>query len=805
MKLSDLLALALAILLCDCARADPASQLLNMSFGVFDRNSTDRIPLTDIHFDLHVVDGVMRTEIVQTYHNARNRSIDAYYVFPVNYAMAVTNFSVQYAHDPSLTLYGKLLPKHLAREAYDELRNRGHGAAYMGYDKRQQDMLSLELGNIKPDDTVRVKVSFVELLQVEDLSWAVRIPTTFVPPYHSGMGKPSASATTPTTRVPYCNLTLSLEIDSSSPITRLVSPSHDIVSRFAFGKRKAWVRFAEGKALPNRDIVVLYRSARIGEPQAVVQKSSLHSSYAVLVSFLPFGQDRAETKRKMEDGVDSDPTGRYYNSAAYLESRNEFVFLIDCSGSMSGRIKQAKEAAQIFVKSLPRDSYFSFILFGSDYRVIVPTVKYSAEAAQNAWNTLESVDANMGGTEIYQALEYIFALPQKEGYQRNVLVMTDGEVTNPDDVISLAKKHAGHGNVYLHAIGIGSGASRHLVQGAADAGRGASYFITDGERIMPKVIEALTNMCSAKIHGISVAWPTTPTAEFVPRTGFYGRQVLALAILPEKPAGRLVLRGHSGADGKPVEYDVQLTDVDTIPGQTIYQLAVRAALAAGSVSDTRQQEGLSMTYSVLTESTAFVAARLYTNPANRSQTEEVRVPVMEVMESRTNEPLLLIQTQNVYHMAKNTVGGKRTVLAARGPSPDMAATVEDTATDEMETKGGNNKLGDDTLLGLVRLQDADGAFALDDTAVSAYLHTTLEEIKRGLSAGMRAQLSKAGDDRILKTVVGVYIVDTKFAGEMETSLVRLLATAWLEKQGADYVAARKELDAMFAPKTNRDP
>ena len=49
-------------------------------------------------------------------------------------------------------------------------------------------------------------------------------------------------------------------------------------------------------------------------------------------------------------------------------SRAEFIFILDRSGSMWGkRMDKAKEALILFIQSLPIDSYFNVISFGSNF------------------------------------------------------------------------------------------------------------------------------------------------------------------------------------------------------------------------------------------------------------------------------------------------------------------------------------------------------------------------------------------------------------------------------------------------------
>jgi uncharacterized protein YegL len=65
---------------------------------------------------------------------------------------------------------------------------------------------------------------------------------------------------------------------------------------------------------------------------------------------------------------------------------NEFIFILDRSGSMEGvRIKQAKMALLIFLKSLPPGSYFNIVSFGSSFKQLFETSQpYEDNIVRNA-------------------------------------------------------------------------------------------------------------------------------------------------------------------------------------------------------------------------------------------------------------------------------------------------------------------------------------------------------------------------------------------------------------------------------------
>ena len=157
---------------------------------------------------------------------------------------------------------------------------------------------------------------------------------------------------------------------------------------------------------------------------------------------------------------------------------------------MESKVQELREALHLFMRSLPDDSFFNIIGFGSSYsKLMESSRRYNDDTLAIATKHINILAADMGGTEIYQPLEYIFKQPLIPGYARQVFLLTDGQVSNTEQVISLVQKYNTTARTF--ALGIGDSVSHNLVEGVARAGKGTSAFALEGERIEKKVLKQL--------------------------------------------------------------------------------------------------------------------------------------------------------------------------------------------------------------------------------------------------------------------------------------------------------------------------
>ena len=256
---------------------------------------------------------------------------------------------------------------------------------------------------------------------------------------------------------------------------------------------------------------------------------------------------------------------------------------------------------------------------------------------------VSALDADMGGTELLAALEYAVRQKRVADLPRQVLLLTDGEVTNTDEIIDLARRHASTARFFT--FGIGAGASHHLVRGIARATGGAAEFISPGERIEAKVMRQFRRVLSPALTDVTVTWgqpDATPASDHVPPV-FDGERLVVYALADDPKAATATLTGRLA--GRAVTFEVPVDPGRAVAGETVATLAARARIRTleeqGEYLESRgslQRRGrtnakaaaeiaaLGVKYQLCSRETSFVAIEHRETPA-AGRAELRRVPV----------------------------------------------------------------------------------------------------------------------------------------------------------------------------------
>jgi hypothetical protein len=508
------------------------------------------VPLVGVKIEAEVKDFASRVVMTQRYRNAEEGPIEAVYVFPLEEGAAVSGFE---AIIDGLHVVGEVQEREKAFETYDEALAAGHGAYLL--DQERPDIFTASIGNVLPGKEVLVRITYVAELAAEKDDVRFAIPTTVSPRYapekdQKGVGRPPSETLNPPREwtVPY-GLDLTVRIEMGSEIRSVESPSHPV--RLELDGRRATVSLGGRETALDRDFVLHVKVAEAHVPRAWVE-TDLRGRRAALVAFQP----RFESE----------------------DTPSELIFIVDRSGSMQGTsIAEARNALQLCLRSLSEGTRFNIVGFGDAFKTLFPESRpYDEASLRAASEHVAQLAADMGGTEILAPLEAILQRPPSSEMPRQIFLMTDGQVTNTDEVIKLVRRHADTTRVFT--FGIGAGASQHLVRGIARAGGGAAEFIAPGERVEAKVLRQLEKALSPALTDVKLDWGGLRVKQapcHLPPV-FAGGRLLAYGFVEDGAASAVTLSARSPAG--PLSFTVPIPAGDAPAGSLIATLAARTMI-----------------------------------------------------------------------------------------------------------------------------------------------------------------------------------------------------------------------------------
>ena len=196
---------------------------------------------------------------------------------------------------------------------------------------------------------------------------------------------------------------------------------------------------------------------------------------------------------------------KYYSQKQLVEHPGVFIFLIDQSGSMNGEpINLVKEALTLLIQSLPKDSYYQLIGFGSEFKKYdsIPK-KYTNKNIQSTKSFIKSLDAELGGTNIQEPLKSIFSDKCYTSIKlpKYVILLTDGEVNDKDEVLNLILQN--NSKFFIHSIGLGSSFDKDLIKGAGINGKGSFQYCSKLDDLNKTIITTL-NKCMLSIYNYNI-------------------------------------------------------------------------------------------------------------------------------------------------------------------------------------------------------------------------------------------------------------------------------------------------------------
>lgn len=521
---------------------------------------------------------LLEMTVEQRFRNPTKRNVEVLYTFPLPWGAVLLNVDVVLGDKH---LAGAVAPRRRAEAEYEETLAAGDAAIML--EQNGDGSYSLNLGNLAANETCRVTLSYAQVLRFEQGGVRLLLPTVIAPRYgdpvrDGGLRPHQVAPASPTVEYPF---ELTLQLHGELARARIASPSHPISMAAVEGM--VTVQLARRGAL-DRDFVLVvdqlaHDSLTMVAPDAVDERK-----VSVLASFCP------RLPASGDDGV-------------------AVKILVDCSGSMNGdSITAARGALHEIVAQFTARDRFSLSRFGSTVehrsRGLWLTTPATRTAAEH-W--LDGLNADLGGTEMKAALKSTFALAQS--VRSDVLLITDGEVSAIDGVITAARK-SGH---RVFVVGIGSSPAESHLRRLADATGGACDFVAPGEAVQPAVLRMFARLRSARMSELTVNWPEGTQVEWMtplPKSVFDGDTINVFALLRDVPKGEVTFTGRPEPKAAPEVMGRAALRPQSAAGPSLSRVAVAARLRtaeeAGKPLATTVAEQLAGAYQLVTEATNFL-------------------------------------------------------------------------------------------------------------------------------------------------------------------------------------------------------
>ncbi len=433
----------------------------------------DRVALQSVHAQGRVDGLLLRMTLRQVYRNTSGRELETVYGFPLAWGTTLLGMRVELN---GRMLTGTVLEKSDAETRYEQAIENGDLPVMLVSEGK--NLYSARLGNLKPGDEAVIEIDYGQLLAPEGGRTRIVVPTTIAPRFGRDPGLRGLIAHALGAVDPLAEYRFSLTLDVQGPLARgrIACPSHRVSQQIT--EHGISVQLAQ-KAMLDRDFILTIDTDDLCS--AVASPDPGEGTAATLlcsvVPQLPAPAHQAALRLKI---------------------------LIDCSGSMAGdSMLLAKAALAAAIAQLTPADAVSYSRFGSHAVHLINRLRpANLDTLARLQAALSHTAADLGGTELQQALTQVIGIPGNEGGADeavSILLITDGEVWDIDAVVTTARQ-SGH---QVFVIGVGSSPAESLVRELAEVTGGAAEFASPGEDMSAAATRLLAKMRSMRDWDIS--------------------------------------------------------------------------------------------------------------------------------------------------------------------------------------------------------------------------------------------------------------------------------------------------------------
>ncbi len=486
--------------------------------------------IKQVAMDVALRDQVAKVQVSQTFVNTGNVQMEVSFVYPLPHDGAVESLTFMV---DGKEYEAKLLDAGKARSIYESYVRQNIDPALMEW--IGNGMFKTSVFPVPPGKERKVTLKYTQLCRRESGV------TEMVFPLRAAKYTDKAVE----------NLTLKVHLASTSNIKNVYSPSHPMQMERPDNKQ-AILTYEGANEVPTSDFRLLYDVGDRAVGASVLSyrpDENEDGYYLMLVS--------PEIKEKKAD-----------------ISRKTVVFVVDRSGSMSGKkIEQAKGALKFVLNNLNEGDLFNIVAYDSIVESFKPELqKYNTETRDAAVGWVNGIYAG-GSTNIDGALKTAFDQIKDEKTPSYVIFLTDGMPTAGEtkapQIVTNAKKHnAVRSRVF--SFGVGYDVNSRLLDTLSRDCFGQSEYVRPDDDIEASVSQLYAKIGSPVLTDVAIDWelPDRQVADgpavnrVYPREAydlFVGEQLVMVGRYRQADSGKVTVSGTVNGEAQAFDFQASLT------------------------------------------------------------------------------------------------------------------------------------------------------------------------------------------------------------------------------------------------------
>lgn len=443
--------------------------------------STDApIQIREHTVDVVIDNGFARTEVTQIFFNPNDKDLEAVYGFPVPSSASLSEITIW---SGDRVLNGEVIEAKEAKQVYQEERDAGNdaglGECACTREKDEVESMSYKFSVSKVRANAETKIRFV---YYQPLKIDTGIGRYIYPLADGGTDEAAKSFWTRNPKVEQ-RFAVNVELKSGWPVDEVRVPGAEAeakIDKLADGHFKVALDRTTGDL--TKDFVFYYRLADDlpGRVELLAYKPKANEPGTFMLTVTP--------------GIDLAP----------ITAGGDYVFVLDVSGSMSGKLPTLARGVRETLGVMKPGDRFRLFAFSDRARELTGGfVDVTPESVQRWSQAVEQLGPE-GGTNVYEGLEGALKAVEADR-ATSILLITDG-VTNegivdPKEFHKLLKQY----DVRVFGFLMGNNANWPLMRLIAETSGGFYSAVSNDDDIIGQILLAKQRITSEALHDAVLA------------------------------------------------------------------------------------------------------------------------------------------------------------------------------------------------------------------------------------------------------------------------------------------------------------